>query len=252
MKLIILGSGTFVPELKRNSSSYLVEIGKERLIFDFGRGSLTSILKLKISLDKINKIFISHLHVDHLAELSSFLFYFLYRPKAKKYPDIFIYGPKGIKKTMNLLFKAYHINNHKYLDKIKIKELSDKDFVKGKNWKIKAFKVKHAKKLYCLAYRLESGKKVFCYSGDTAYCKGIKNACKNTDLALIEASLPEKLKIKEHLTGKKAGKIAKQSRVKKLIITHVAGFYLSDVIKDVKKYYKEKVILAKDLKKIKI
>lgn len=62
MKITILGSGTFYPELNRHASSYLFQIGKEKIIFDFGRGILDSLMKTKVRLEEINTIFISHLH----------------------------------------------------------------------------------------------------------------------------------------------------------------------------------------------
>jgi len=49
MKLTILGSGTYQPELKRHSSSYLLEIGKQKLAFDFGRGALDQLLRRKVN-----------------------------------------------------------------------------------------------------------------------------------------------------------------------------------------------------------
>lgn len=252
MKITVLGCGTFVPELKRHAASYLFEIGKEKIVFDFGRGILDNLIKTKINLDKINTIFITHTHVDHIAELSSFLFYILYRPKARKYPEIKIYGPKGIKKTINFLLKAYHLEKHKYVNKIKIKELSNQNIVKGSSWKVKSFEVKHSKSRKCFAYRIETKKKIVCYSGDSGYCTSLKEACKNTDLAIVEANLPESWNIKEHLTGEKVGKLAKEVEIKKLIITHIASFYLPQVKKDVAQNYKGKVIIAKDLMKIKI
>ena len=252
MEVIVIGAGSFVPELKRHCSSYLFKIEKEKLIFDFGRGTLDNLMKAKINLDKINKIFISHLHIDHFAELSSFLFYVLYRPGAKNYLDINIYGPRGIKKSMKYIFKAYYLDKHKYLNKIKIKELFDKSKVRGKGWEIRSFKVKHSEEMNCLAYRIKADNKVVCYSGDSGYCKGLKEACKNSDLAIIEATLPEGWKMKEHMTGKEVGKLASESKIKKLVLTHIASFYLKNVKKDVKENYKGKIILAKDLLKIKV
>lgn len=252
MKITILGCGTFVPELKRHAASYLFDIGKEKIVFDFGRGILDNLIKTKINLDKINTIFITHTHVDHIAELSSFLFYILDRPKARKYPDIKIYGPKGIKKTINFLLKAYHLEKHKYLNKIKIKELSNQNIVKGSYWKVKSFKVKHEKEVNCFAYRIETKKKIVCYSGDSGYCIGLKEACKNSDLAIIEVTAPKEWKITTHLNGEQAGKLANETKVKKLVLTHIASFYLPKVKKDVAQNYKGKIIIAKDLMKIKV
>jgi ribonuclease BN (tRNA processing enzyme) len=99
-----------------------------------------------------------------------------------------------------------------------------------------------------------SGSKIFCYSGDTPDCAGLRKTCQKADLAIIETSWPKTIKVISHLTGEQVGKIASDCQVKKLILTHVAPYYLKNfnVIKDVKENYQGPVALAKDLMKIKI
>ncbi len=252
MKLTILGSGTFMPQIKRHASGYLLEIGKEKLNFDFGRGTLDNLLKAKINIEEINTIFLSHLHADHFGELPSLLAYVLDRPDAKKYPDTKIYGPKGTKKAIAHLIKANCLSKKKYLNKLKIFELFDKKIVKEKKWKLTAYKVIHEKGVNALAYRVESGKKTLCYSGDSSYCSELKNACSKVDLAILEATAPESWNLKSHMSGIASGKIAKEAGVKELVLTHVASSYVPQVIKDAKKYFQGRVRLAKDLMEVKI
>jgi len=45
MKLTILGSGTYFPELNRHFSSYLIQTNGLNLVFDFGRGALDGLIK---------------------------------------------------------------------------------------------------------------------------------------------------------------------------------------------------------------
>jgi len=251
MKLTILGSGTFVPELNRNCSGYLVELGKEKIILDFGRGTIHNLLKMKINLYELDKIFISHMHTDHSSELPPFISFIINSPEKKELKNKYIiYGPKGIKKRLNKLLESFNLHKHKNLGRIQIKELSNKDVIKWNNWKIKPFKVKHGNNLNCLSYRIESEKKVLFYLGDSAYSEELIKGCQNSDVAILEATLPEKWKSKEHMNGKEAGKLATKANVKNLIITHVANTYLSDVKKDVRKEYKGKFSIAKDLMKI--
>ena len=80
----------------------------------------------------------------------------------------------------------------------------------------------------------------------------MKKACEDSDIGVIEATLPKEWGVEAHLTGEEAGRLAMEANIKKLILTHVANTYLSDVKKDVKKYYKGKVIIAKDLMEFEI
>jgi ribonuclease BN (tRNA processing enzyme) len=253
MKLTILGSGTFVPELNRSCSSYLVELRKEKIVLDFGRGAIQNLLKLKTNLYELDKIFISHMHADHSSELPSFISFIVDNPKKKELRNKYIiYGPKGIKKRISRLLESFNLHRHKNLDRIQIKELSDKDIVKGNDWKIKPFRVKHGNDLNCLSYRIESENKVFFYLGDSAYSEELIRGCQNSDVAILEAALPEEWKSKEHMSGKEAGELATKANVKNLIITHVANTYLSNVKKEVREKYKGRFSIAKDLMKISI
>lgn len=250
MKLTILGSGTFVPELKRTCSSYLIESGNKKIIFDFGMGTIRNLLKLKINLYDIDKIFISHMHTDHSTELASFIQFIIDAPNKKKLKEkYFIYGPKEIEKNIQNMLKTFHIEKHKNLNRIGVEEVNDA--VRIGDIKIKAFKVKHGK-INSFSYRIKSGTKSICYSGDSSYCEGLKESCKDVDLAIIEATGPEELEMKNHLNGKELGKLAQESKIKKLIVTHVANTYLSQVKKDIKKNYRGEVSIAKDLMEVKI
>jgi ribonuclease BN (tRNA processing enzyme) len=251
MKLTILGSGTFVPNLDRNCSGYLVEIENEKIIFDFGRGTIHNLLRLKTNLYDLDKIFISHMHTDHASELPPFISFIIDNPEKKKLRDKYtIFGPRGIKNRTSKLLESFNLHNHKNIWRIQIKELSDREIVKGKDWKIKTFKAKHGGNLNCLSYRLESKKKVLFYLGDSAYSKKLIKGCQNSDLAILEATLPEMWKSKEHLNGKEAGKLATKAKIKKLIVTHVSNTYLPKVKKDICQEYKGKFAIARDLMKI--
>jgi len=255
MQITILGSGTYQPELKRHSSGYLVKIGKQNLVFDFGRGTLDQLLKSGVNYFEIDSVFISHTHADHCSELSSFLHITLAKPATSKFKekDLIIYGPKGIKQTLDHMLKAFDLKKYWPTHNIKVKELMNNSVVKNRNWTLKSYIVKHSPTLNCLAFRLSSKNKTLAYSGDTEDCIGLRKACKNTDLAIIETSNPKGVG-SGHMTGEVVGQLAQNSKVKKLVLTHISPYYLKnfDVKKEVKKFYKGPVFIAKDLMKIKI
>src|SRR3989338_8959037 len=69
MILTILGSGTCVPDKNRNPQGYMIEAGKELLLFDSGSGTLQQIAKAGADFMRINHIFYSHLHPDHTSDM---------------------------------------------------------------------------------------------------------------------------------------------------------------------------------------
>jgi len=253
MKFTILGSGTFVPELKRKSPSFLLENRKEKIVFDFGRGAIDNLLKLNISLYELDWIFISHMHIDHFSDLFPFIQFIIDAPEKRKLKSVYkIYGPKGIKKIFNQIFSALYPNGKKNLNRIEIIDLPEGDIVNCEKIKIKSFRVEHSKSHPCFGYLIQHENKKICYSGDTRNCENLRRFCENADLAIIEATGSSKLRLEHHLTGEEVGRIAKEHQIKKLIIVHVAKDYLAYVEKDIKKNYKGKIIIAKDLMVVKI
>lgn len=262
MKLTILGSGTYQPELDRHSSSYLVETEKSKICFDFGRGAVDQLLKVGVHINQLDAIFISHWHPDHVSDLLPLLHITIAAPGdlatdwiPRKKP-LKLYGPKETGERLDLLRKATFLDYFELKGNIEIQEIAN-DTIAGEDWQVKSYETTHIParikiETPALCFRLESGEKTLAYSGDTIETKGLENAIKNTDLAIIEAAWPDKVDPKTHLTGTRAGKIAESNGVKKIVLTHMSPLYMKDFgpKKDAEEYFKGEVILAKDLMEI--
>ena len=61
----ILGSGASMPTMKRSSSAQVLNVDEKLYLIDCGEGTQINLRKNKIKLQRINSIFISHLHGDH-------------------------------------------------------------------------------------------------------------------------------------------------------------------------------------------
>ena len=71
MELIVLGSGG--PRATgRGETSYIVSTaGVPRILIDAGSGAFVEIGKLNLDLDKMDVVLLTHLHIDHSADLPS-------------------------------------------------------------------------------------------------------------------------------------------------------------------------------------
>ena len=72
LRVTVLGSGNPWPTRAQASASVLVEVGnpeRDLLVFDLGTGSLANYASLKLPVNKLNKVFITHLHADHMGDL---------------------------------------------------------------------------------------------------------------------------------------------------------------------------------------
>ena len=73
MKLTVLGAGTALPVRGHSPSGHLLEIGEERLLFDLGPGTLARLAAAGVSYKELTRVFVSHLHSDHVLDLVTLL-----------------------------------------------------------------------------------------------------------------------------------------------------------------------------------
>lgn len=102
MKLTILGCYAATPRTLTNPTSQVLEIKNKLFLIDCGEGTQVQLRKNKIKFSKINHIFISHLHGDHLYGLIGTISTFSLLGRTT---DLHIYGPKGIKELILLQLK---------------------------------------------------------------------------------------------------------------------------------------------------
>ena len=102
-KLTVLGCGSAIPILKSNPTSQLLNINERFLLIDCGEGTQIQLRRYNINFQRINHIFISHLHGDHYFGLIGLLtsMHLLGRNK-----DLHIYAHKQLKSIINIQLQA--------------------------------------------------------------------------------------------------------------------------------------------------
>lgn len=111
MELHFLGTGAGMPSKERNTSAImlkLLEESNEMWLFDCGEATQHQILYTNLKPRKITKIFITHLHGDHIFGLPGLL---SSRSFQAGDDDLTIYGPKGIEEwlTTTLRISQTHL-----------------------------------------------------------------------------------------------------------------------------------------------
>ena len=78
----------------------------------------------------------------------------------------------------------------------------------------------------CLAYRIEIGGKIICYSGDTEWTDALLDAARDADLFICECYMFEKV-IRAHLSLSTLRKKLLQIGAKRVILSHMSDDMLS-------------------------
>jgi ribonuclease Z len=97
MHIIFLGTAGSVPTPERSLPAVLIKRQNEQLMFDCGEGVQRQMIKAKVGFHKKMKIFISHMHGDHVLGLPGLLQTMALMDRQKK---LEIYGPEGIKQFL--------------------------------------------------------------------------------------------------------------------------------------------------------
>ncbi len=102
MNLTILGCYAATPRSLTNPTSQVLEMKNRMFLIDCGEGTQVQLRKNKIRFSKINHVFISHLHGDHVYGLIGLISTF---SLLNRQTDLHVHGPKGIKEMILLQLK---------------------------------------------------------------------------------------------------------------------------------------------------
>ena len=273
--LQVLGSGG--PELddQRASTSYLVWVdGKATLLVDLGSGSSLNFEKAAANFNDIKAIALSHLHVDHSADLPAYIKSSFFVQRATNLP---IYGPDGnglmpstLTYVKNLLgsqgafryLDNYVVQNRRSRYKINpinvLLEQPRSSFSVAENIRLTAVPVHHGP-IAAVAWRADIYGCSITFSGDMSNRSNVlATLAKETDILVAHNAIPESERgfgRVLHMPPSEIGKIAQQADVKQLVLSHRMNRTLGkeqETLENIRLHYSGKVKFANDLDKFDI
>lgn len=236
MKVILLGTGigtSGIPGVPdRFPPGILVDTGSELILFDCSEGIRFRIAQAGYDFTDIHHIAISHPHADHNA-LSQLLLALHIRKELRKEQiphHLTVYSSEDVRNSLLLELQAHWQDHEHAIDKVRVTfdVLNDGESRRIDDAILSSRTVYHQYgKIDARAFRLETSNGVFVYSGDTGWCEGIREIAKDADIFICEASANLGKEYYEggwgHLSAYQAGEIAREARVRKLILTHYTG-----------------------------
>jgi len=189
LKVTLLGTGSPLPNLKRASSRYLVEAGKDVVLIDHGPGAFQRLMEAGKRATDVSRVFLSHLHFDHCADVIR-LFHHRWDASGDTTPPLRIYGPPGTQEFIDRVFgpqgafsrdlvsRTQHpLSVGAYRERggtpprpwpdTRVTELAGPGVLEFEGWRILRCEVPHYQPfLDSFAYRVEFGGKSFVYTSD--------------------------------------------------------------------------------------
>jgi ribonuclease Z len=206
LRVTVLGSGNPWNTRAQASASVMVEVGNPKrdiLVFDLGSGSTANYASLKLPINKLNKVFFTHLHADHTGDLITLSGSWSKVGRADG--PVYVWGPSGDEPHLGTKHFVEGVEEALAWDtaagrgainpdsmKIVVSEFdySQSQVVYNENGvKVTSFPVVHALS-GAVGYRLDFAGLSFGFSGDTRACLPLVRACEGVDLLIHECFPP--------------------------------------------------------------
>ncbi len=251
-EVIILGSGTCVPSIRRAGPSACFRAEGVTVLIDSAAGTLRQLARAGIPYDQVDFIFYTHLHPDHVGEFVPFVFATKYAPGYNRTKPVRVLAADGFCSFYGSLKQAFgewvEPGDH-------ILEIEEVPVGMPASMQMPPLTVSTVHTVHTpqsLAYRIEtSGGTSVCFTGDTDFCPELIELASGVDLLVSECAAPEGKKIPGHLTPSEAGRIAMDAQARRLVLTH---FYpncdTDDILTPCRAVFNGPVIKAEDMMRI--
>lgn len=153
-KLTIIGSGSAVPTQTRGVTSQYLNFNERRFLIDCGEGTQLQLRKYKVKFQRLQAIFISHLHGDHYLGLVGLLSSMSLLGRTK---DLTVYGPSELEDVLRFQFKVAKVHFNFDLKFVHLKEGVSEVIFEDNVLQVSAFPVKH--RIPCWGFKFEEKKK---------------------------------------------------------------------------------------------
>jgi ribonuclease Z len=238
MQLIILGSGSPLPDPERAGPSTLVRTSAGDFLFDCGRGVLMRAAAAGSGAGAFRALCLTHLHSDHITDLNDI--YTMRWAMSLQPNPLTVFGPPGtaalLQATEAMLepdigYRLAHHDDLQWRPTATVTEVENGLVFEEGAVRITAAPTDHAPVRPTVGYRVDDGAHSVVIAGDTVPCAGLDTLSAGADVLvhtvvrrdLIEAfGLPRLMDVLDyHSSVPDAAQTASRNGVGTLLLTHL-------------------------------
>ncbi len=228
-RVIFLGTGDPLNE-ERAQTSLAVPLSRgEAMLFDASSGTvlLRQLRSAGIPLESVRHVFVTHRHFDHAGGLAPLLISLAALPEA----SLTVHATSGTLGALEELLNLTIPGVEDWLgERLRWAELKHGKPTTAEDAAVTPFEVDHG--LECVGFRVEQRGSAMTYAADTRPWPNIIEHARNADLLVHEAYGPEDhakwAHAFGHYTAAEAGRIARDSGAKRLVLTHFRASRFAD------------------------
>ena len=183
MRVVILGAGTAIPAARHSPSGIYVQVAGEHLLLDAGPGTLQRLAASRAPWHQLDRIFLTHFHIDHCLDIASILFA-LRLPQLHRRKPLAIYGPPGLRKLYQRLNTAFSGWLTPRGFRLSLRELRATT-LRLKSYTVTTKPMDHYD-TGAIGYRITAAGNSMAYSGDTDSCRGVIELGRDAEVLILE------------------------------------------------------------------
>jgi ribonuclease BN (tRNA processing enzyme) len=233
MRITVLGKSPSWQDAGGACSGYLIVDGDTSLLLDCGNGVFAK-LRQRLEYTELDAILISHLHADHFLDVVPYAYALTYAPRQQPvpvgdYPGTAtparprLIAPAGARRCFRQVVGAWG-NENLIENAFAIEEYDAGSTVEVGTLRASFAEVPHFTTTYAIDFTSRNGGGRFTYGADCRPGAELVEAARDTDLLLVEATLPrpERSGKRGHMTPAEAGEHARRAGARRVVLTHIS------------------------------
>lgn len=262
VRVIVLGSGGGAQVSgERAGSAVLVEIGRDVLLFDCGRGVAQRVWQAGLALSDITRVFLTHLHADTTLGCADLWWTGWMRGRDE---PLRVTGPRGTGSMMQHLRQAYDADilsrgaANAAAAEMEVSEIAENIVYESDAARVSAFVVDHGAIGQAYGYRIESGPHVVVITGAARYSANLAENAKRASVLIHDVMAVDKDLLeaspalqREYATHSSPDDVARTLRTARPVLAVLSPLELvqvseDDVLRSLRKQYPGMVEIGRD------
>ena len=237
IEVVLLGTGSPIPDPMRAGPSTLVKVGGHRFLVDCGRAVLMRATAAGVGANQLTAVMLTHLHSDHITDLNDVIttrWVTTFAPS-----PLVVIGPPGTSEVVDGIRASlrpdvsYRLAHHEDLSwepPVDVTELTEGVVFDADGVRIVAAATDHRPVQPTVGYRVEHDGHAIVLAGDTVPCSSLDRLCEGADVLVITVIRDELLRAigiprlvdvcDYHSSVAQAADTAKRAGVETLVLTH--------------------------------
>jgi ribonuclease Z len=230
LEVTFLGTGAAIPAPGQTNSAYLVRGGGLCLLIDCGPCVLQQLAAVGVGPGDVTHLFVTHRHGDHCLGFPMFALWWKLNGDDRPLPKLI--GSRPTLETLRALWSGvYGDLPPEWFPEAPLPQGTTGAHDLGVVGVVRTWPMDHSTFAPVLGLRLEAGRNVLAFTGDTRQCDAVRDLARGADLLVHDANFSATVEpVRDddgpyHATARQAARQAESAGARSLALVHIGAEY---------------------------